>query len=80
MKRIATIAAMLTALGGGTALAQGMPCGMGAWQSSWTGSTQPREANASRGTTPRLETRGMATRNSGSAPIAGNVQGTQRRS
>ncbi len=83
MKKIATATALLTAIGSGTVLAQGVPPGFAPWHSGWPSTTESRQApamNARRATTPRPESRTATTRNGGPIPVAGNAQNTYRRS
>jgi hypothetical protein len=76
----AAFAAILTALGGAAALAQGMPPG-GPWHSGWPGFAEAQRAQAmeARGAATRHpEGRTMATRNDGSVPVANNAPGHRR--
>jgi hypothetical protein len=78
MKKIATLAALLTALASGSALAQGMPAGFGNWQSGWPGYANARPSQEMAAKT-RPDNREAAARNSGGVPVAGNAQGARRR-
>jgi hypothetical protein len=81
-KRIAAAAALLTAIGGGAALAQGTPPGFGPWQSGWPSyveSHQAHAANAGKATTAHPGGRAAMARNGEPAPFAGNAQDSQRR-
>ena len=79
MKKIATLAALLTALASGSAFAQGMPPGFGNWQSAWPGFAKTGPGQEMAAPKARPDNRGTAARNSGGVPVAGNVQGTRRR-
>jgi hypothetical protein len=76
MKKIA-IAALLTALGSGAALAQGAPPGSPSWHSGWPGVTELRQAQAMNARKPTT-TRPDQFAASRSVPVAGNPQATRR--
>ena len=81
MKKITTIAALLTALGGSAAMAQGLPPGSAAWQSGWPNfiETQREQAmSPGEAGTTRSATRVMGARRNESIPVAGNTQDTHR--
>ncbi len=80
MKKIAFAAVVLTVLGSGAALAQGIPCGIGAWQSGWpgpAGSHREQAMSAPKASTASPDTRNAA-RQSLSVPVAGNAQGYRK--
>jgi len=77
MKRIMTTAVLLAALGGGGAMAQGLPPGYGAWQSGWRGDAEAQQAQARRAPQAvKTSTEGgtAVARNSGSMSLAGDAQ------
>ena len=81
MKTVATAAALLTAMGGGAALAQGAPSGFAPWHSGWPSAieTQPMQAmSARKATTLHPGSRTVVARNGGSVPVASNAQGNPR--
>ncbi len=70
MKKITTVAALLSAIGSGAALAQGAPPGF-AWHSGWPSHIQSQQVfamNARKATTTRPDSRTEVTRNAGSFP------------
>ncbi len=81
MKKIATAAVLLTAIGSGAALGQGAPPGYAAWQSSWPGYAKslPSPATSARTTiTAPPNGRTAFARNGMPVPVAANVQGNAR--
>jgi DNA-binding beta-propeller fold protein YncE len=77
MKRLMTTAAVLTLLGSGAALAQGLPPGYGAWHSGWSAYVQSQQAqlNARNAATHQGQ---AVTRNEqarSNAPLAANPEG-----
>jgi hypothetical protein len=81
MRTIMTAAALLAAVGGAAAMAQGLPPGYGAWQSGWHGAAEARQAQAVRApqaAKTRPQGRATVARNSDSVPLAGNAQGAVR--
>ena len=81
MRKITTAAAVLTALGSGAALAQGLPPDFATWQSGWPSFIESqRGQSVSRGeaSTTRDETRAMAARGNGPALVTSNTQGAHR--
>ncbi|MBV9117872.1 MAG: hypothetical protein JOY63_10985 [Acetobacteraceae bacterium] len=80
MKKIAMLAVLLTALAGGSALAQGLPPGFGNWQSGWPGYANARPSPEMATAKARSDNRQTAARNSRGVPVAGNAQGTHPRS
>jgi hypothetical protein len=83
MRKITTFAALLTAFGGGAALAQGAPPGFVPWHSGWLGSAESRPGQAMSAPMPgttRSDSRDMTARNNGSVPVAGKAPSTYRKS
>ena len=83
VKRIAAIAALITEIGGGAALAQGAPPGFSPWQSGWPGYVESHQAharNAHGATAAHPGGRAAVAKNSQPAPLAGNTQDSRRRS
>ncbi len=83
MKKIVTVAAVLTGLGSGAALAQGAPPSLVPWQSGWLGSieTHPNQAMDDRNASVMRPKEGsMTARRGRPVPVAGNVQDTYRKS
>ncbi|MBV9775846.1 MAG: hypothetical protein JO143_02235 [Acetobacteraceae bacterium] len=81
MKRIMTTAFLLAALGGGTAMAQGLPPGYGAWQSGWRGGAQAQQAQAMRArpaARTRFESRAAVPQSSGPISLAGDAHAAYR--
>ncbi len=82
MKIAITVAALLTAVGSGAALAQGAPPGFAPWQSGWSSYIEPHQApvRSARGaSTMRSDRSAAAARQNGSVPVAGNGQSIHRR-
>ena len=80
-KKIAA-AALLTATGGGAALAQGSPPGLGPWQSGWPDylvSHRPRAAEARGPAAAQPGGRAAVAKNGEPAPVAGNAPATRRK-
>ncbi|MBV8702999.1 MAG: hypothetical protein JO118_04745 [Acetobacteraceae bacterium] len=72
MKKIAMLAVLLTALAGGSALAQGLPPGFGNWQSGWPGYANARPSPEMAAARARPDNRQTAARNSRGVPVATN--------
>jgi len=72
MKKIAMLAVLLTALAGGSALAQGLPPGLGNWQSGWPGYANARPSPEMATAKARSDNRQTAARNSRGVPVAAN--------
>ena len=80
--KIAAAAALLTATGGGAALAQGSPPGFGPWQSGWPDylvSHQPRATDARGPAAAQPGGRATVAKNGEPAPVAGNAPATRRK-
>jgi len=78
MKRIMTTAILLAALGGGAAMAQGLPTGYGAWQSGWHGGAQAQAMRARPAARTRFESRAAAPQSSGPISLAGDAHAAYR--
>ena len=75
MKKIAIAAALLTAVGSGTALAQGAPPGSPSWNNSWPGvvdSYQARAANGTKAAQAHFHQFAQARMGSGRTNVQGN--------
>jgi hypothetical protein len=82
MKTIMTTAVLLAALGGGSAMAQGLPPGYGAWQSGWRGNAEAQQAqalHAPQAAKTRPDGRAALARNSFFFPLALNAKGEASR-
>jgi hypothetical protein len=76
MKKIAIAAALLTAIGGGAALAQGAPPGSPSWNNSWPGTAESYQARVVNGAkTAQAHANQFAQAKSGSGWT--NVQGSR---
>jgi hypothetical protein len=80
MKRVMTAAALLTLLGSGAAMAQGLPPGYGGWHSGWAAYVQSQQAqlNARNATHQgHAGTRNEQARNDAPGPLSANPAGTR---
>ena len=71
LKSVAAAAALLTAIGSGAALAQGLPPGFGSWQSTWPSHIESRQAQAQGTTVAHPERRVSLAGNGRPMPAAG---------